>query len=109
MRARASAVKVLWPRPAVELVEDELFNGLWTEAWKDGGVSDAGTDFLVDGEGQRLQERGLADEHEVVGAGKVLAEQAQFAQAVRRHEVGIVNDGDEHLAGAVDAEGLLHQ
>ena len=42
-------------------------------------------------------------------AGKVLAEQAQFAQAVRRHEVGVVNDGHEHFAGAMDAEGLLHQ
>jgi hypothetical protein len=44
-----------------------------------------------------------------MGAGKVLAEQAQFAQAVGRHEVGIVNDGHEHFAGAVDAEGLLYQ
>ena len=51
----------------------------------------------------------LADEHQVVGAGKVLAEQAQFAQAVGGHEVGVVNDGDEHFAGAVDAEGFLDQ
>ena len=72
-------------------------------------VSDAGADFLVDGQGQGLEQRGLADEHEVVGAGKVLAEQAQFAQAVRGHEVGVVNDGHEHFAGAVDAEGFLDQ
>ena len=56
-----------------------------------------------------MQQRRLADEHEVVRAGKVLAEQAQFAQAVRRHEVGVVNDGHEHFAGAMDAEGLLDQ
>jgi hypothetical protein len=51
----------------------------------------------------------LADEHEVVGVGKVLAEQAQFAQAIGRHEMGVVEDRDEQLAGAMDFEGLLHQ
>jgi hypothetical protein len=40
---------------------------------------------------------------------KVLAQQPEFAQTVRRHEVGVVNDGHEHFAGAMDAEGLLHQ
>ena len=44
----------------------------------------------------------MADEHEVVRAGKVLAEQAQFAQAIGGHEVGVVNDGDKHLADAVE-------
>ena len=58
---------------------------------------------------QGLEQGRLADEHEVVGAGKVLAEQAQFAQAVGGHEVGVVNDGHEHFAGAVDAEGFLDQ
>ena len=58
---------------------------------------------------QRLQQRRLADEHQVVRAGKVLAEQAEFAQAVGGHEVGVVNDGHEHLAGAMDAEGFLDQ
>ena len=58
---------------------------------------------------QGLQQGRLADEHQVVGAREVLAEQAQFAQAVGGHEVGVVNDGDEHFAGAMDAEGLLDQ
>ena len=56
-----------------------------------------------------MQQRRLADEDQVVRARKVLAEQAEFAEAVRRHEVGVVNDGHEHFAGAMDAEGLLHQ
>ncbi len=41
--------------------------------------------------------------------GKSSHKQAEFAQAVGGHEVGVVDDGDEHLAGAVDAEGLLDQ
>ena len=58
-------------------------------------VSDAGADFLVDGQGQRLEQRGLADEHQVVGVGEVFAEQAQFAQALGGHQVGVINDGDQ--------------
>jgi len=94
---------------AVELVEDELLNGLGAQARQEGRVSDARADFLIDGEGQGLEERGLAQEHEIVGAGEVLAEQAQFAQAFRRHEVGVVDDGDEHFAGAMDFKGFLDQ
>jgi hypothetical protein len=56
-----------------------------------------------------LEQRGLAQEHEVVGAGKVLTEQAQLAQAIGRHEVGVVNDGHEHFTGAINAEGFLDQ
>jgi len=44
-----------------------------------------------------------------VRAGKVLTEQAQFAQAIGGHEVGVVNDGHEHFSGAIDAEGFLNQ
>ena len=51
----------------------------------------------------------LADQDQVVGAREVLAEQAQFAQAIGGHEMGVVNDGHEHFAGAMDAEGLLDQ
>ena len=64
---------------------------------------------MVKGQGQGLEQRGLAQEHQVVGAGKVLTEQAQFAQAIGGHEVGVVNDGNEHFAGAIDAEGFLNQ
>jgi hypothetical protein len=56
-----------------------------------------------------LQERGLADEHQIVGVRKALEEQSQFAQAIALHEVGVIDDGHEHLAGAVEAEGLLDQ
>ena len=85
------------------------FDGFGSQAREQRRVSDAGADFLVDGQGQGLQQGRLADEDQVVRAGKVLAEQAEFAQAVGGHEVGVVNDGHEHFAGAMDAEGLLHQ
>src|SRR5579859_5418443 len=44
-----------------------------------------------------------------MGMRKILAEQAEFAQTVRRHKVGVVDDGDEHFTGAMDFERLLVQ
>jgi len=44
-----------------------------------------------------------------VGTGKILAEQAQLTQAIGGHEVGVINNGDEHFAGAINAEGFLDQ
>jgi hypothetical protein len=110
MRASASGREgVVAQAGAIQLIEDELLDRFGSQARQQCRVSDAGADFLVDGQGERLQQRRLADEHQVMRTGKVLAEQAQFAQAVGGHEVGVVNDGHEHLAGAMDAEGLLDQ
>jgi hypothetical protein len=47
--------------------------------------------------------------NEVVGAGEVLAEQARFVQAIGGHVVGVVNNGHEHFAGALDPKGFLDQ
>jgi hypothetical protein len=44
-----------------------------------------------------------------VGPREVLAKQTKFAEAVGRHEVGVVNDGHEHFASAMDTEGVLDQ
>jgi hypothetical protein len=85
------------------------FDGFGAQAGQDDRIGDAGADFFVDGQSQRLQQRRLANEHQVVGVGKVLAEQAQFAQAIGGHEVRIVNDGHQQLAGAMDAKGFLNQ
>ena len=73
------------------------------------GARRGSTTEYVTREGEHLQQRRLTDEHQVVGAGEVLAEQAQLAQAVGLQEVGVVDDGHEHFAGAVQAEGLLHE
>jgi len=94
---------------AVELIEDELLDRFWSQAGEQRRISDPRTDFLVDGQRQGLQQGRLANEDQVVGTGKVLAQQAEFAEAVRGHEVGVVNDGHEHFSGAMDAESLLHQ
>jgi len=40
---------------------------------------------------------------------KVFEEQAEFAQAFCGHEVSVVDDGDEHFAGTVEAEGVGHE
>src|SRR5438045_4138446 len=49
------------------------------------------------------------NEDEVGGVRKGLAEQAQFAQAIGGHEMGVVDDGHQQLAGAMDAKGFLDQ
>ena len=90
----------------IELVEEEGFDGIGSEAGQESGVSDPRTDFFINGEGQGLEELGLADEHQVVRTWKVLAQKSQLSQTVGRHQVGVVDDGDEHLAGTVDAEGV---
>ncbi len=56
-----------------------------------------------------MEQGRLADEHQIVRAGEVLAEQPEFAQTIGGHEVGVINDGDEHFTGAMDAEGLLDE
>ena len=93
---------------AVELIQNKLFDCFGSQTRQECRVSDSRTDFLVDGQRQGLQQGRLADEHQVMRTRKILAQQTQFAQAVRRHEVGVVNDGHEHFAGAVNTEGLLH-
>ena len=94
---------------AVELVEDELFDGFGSQPGQECRVSGAGADFLVDGQGQGLEQGWLAYQNQIVRAREVLAEQAKFAQTIGGHEMSVVNDGNEHFAGPVDAEGLLDE
>jgi len=70
--------------------------------------NDAGADFLVDGQGEGLEERRLSDEDQVMGRREIFAEQTEFAKRLGGHEMGIINDGDEHLAGAMDFKGFLN-
>ena len=68
-----------------EDVEDFLLmgqqrDGFGRQAWQERRVSDAGADFLVDGQGQGLEQGRLADQHQIVRAREVLAKQAEFAQ-----------------------------
>jgi len=101
--------RVVAKAAAVELIEEEGFDGLGGKPWHEGGEGDAGFDFLVDRKAQGLEQRGLAKEQEVVSAGEVLKEQAEFSQTVGRHEVGIVDDGNKHFAGTVETEGMSHE
>ena len=55
----------------------------------------------MDAELKGLEQSGLSDEDEVVAAWKVFAEQTEFTQAFAGHEMGVVDDGHEHLACAV--------
>src|SRR4029077_14793356 len=59
---------------AIQLAENEGFKGFRTQAGQHDRIGDAGADFFVDGQSQALEQRRLADEHEVVGMRKILAE-----------------------------------
>jgi len=93
----------------VELGVEEGPHVFGVEAGDLDGIGDAALDILVDGEVQFMDELGLGEEDEVVVLGEVLEEEAQFAQALDVHEVGVVNDGDEHLALAVDLPSRLDE
>jgi YD repeat-containing protein len=75
----------------VELLEDERLDGFRSQAWHHHGVGDARADLFVDRQAEGLQQRRLSDEHEVVRAGEVFEEQAQLAQAVGLHQVGVID------------------
>ena len=94
---------------AIKLVEEELLDVFGTEAWQHDGVGDAGADLLMDAELEGLEQGWLADKDEVVAAGEVFAEEAEFAEAFAGHEMGVVDDGHEHLAGALDLVGFLNE
>ena len=57
----------------------------------------------------RLSELGLRDEDEAVVLGEILEEQADSAQRRDVHQVRVVDDGREHLAGGVEAPRLLDE
>ena len=93
----------------IQLIEDERLNGFGTQAREHDRVGDSGSDFLVHREREQLEQRRLAYQDEIVRTRKVLAEQAQFAQAIGWHEMRVVDDRDEHLSGPMDAERFLDQ
>ena len=94
---------------AVEFAQDEVAHGVGVEAFGDDRVGDAAFDVLVDAEVEGGEQAGPADEDEVVVFGEVLEEQPQLAQVGQVHEVGVVEDGGQALAGVVEAEGLLDE
>ena len=94
---------------AVEFAQDEVAHVVGVEPFGDDGVGDAAFDVLVDAEVEGGEQAGPADEDEVVVFGEVLEEQPQLAQVGQVHEVGVVEDGGQGLAGVVEAEGLLDE
>ena len=94
---------------AVEFAQDEVAQGVGAQAFGDDRVGDAALDVLVDAQVERGQQAGPADEDEVVVFGEVLEQQPQLAEVGQVHEVGVVEDGGQRLAGVVEAEGLLDE
>jgi hypothetical protein len=69
---------------AVHLGQEELFDGFGRQTRENDRVGDAGTDLLVDGQGQGLDELGLADEDEVVrGGGKTVGRNSRSFAFIR--------------------------
>jgi hypothetical protein len=91
----------------VEFGEDEGMQIIGGELFDQNGVGDAALDVVVDAERELGEKLRLRNQDQVVVFGKILEEQAQPAQRVDAHEVGVVDDGHEHFAGVVDALSLL--
>jgi hypothetical protein len=93
----------------VEFANEEAAHVVGIEPFGDDGVGDAAFDVLVDAEVEIGEQAGMANEDEVVVLGEVLEEQTQLAEVVEVHEVGVVEDGGDRLAGVVEAEGLFDE
>jgi hypothetical protein len=65
---------------AVEFAQDEVTQGVGVQTLGNDRVGDAALDVLVDGQVQRGQQAGPADQDQVVVLGEVLKQQAQLAQ-----------------------------
>jgi hypothetical protein len=72
-------------------------------------VGDATAEVIVGREGELGEELGLCDEDEVVVLGEVLEEQTKAPEIAHVEEVGVVDDGREHLSGVIDAIGFLDE
>jgi hypothetical protein len=72
-------------------------------------IDDAVFEVFVHGEGEATEQLGLGDKDQAVVFREVLEEQADLAQRRYVHEVRVVDDGGEHLAGAVQAARLLDE
>jgi len=86
----------------IELAVNEVFHVIRIHPGDLDGIGNAAFDVLVDDEMQFLHELRLCKEDEIVVFRKVLEEEPEFAQAFHIHEMGIVDDRDEHFAFMVD-------
>jgi len=93
----------------VEFAQNELLHRIGPEPFGDGGISDAALDVLVDAQVEVGKQAGSADEDEVVVFGEVFEQQPQPAEIGQIHEMGIVEDGGQRLAGMVEGEGLFDE
>ena len=94
---------------AVEFTQDEVAHGVGAQAFGDDGVGDAALDVVVDAEVEIGEQAGPADKDQVVIFGEVLEEQPKLAEIAEVHEVGVVEDGGERLAGVIEVEGLFDE
>jgi hypothetical protein len=92
---------------AIEFAQDEVTHVVGIEPLGDDRVGDAALDVLVDAEVQSGEQIGPAEQDQVVVFGEILEEKPQLAQVGQVHEVGIVENGGQGLAGVIEAEGLL--
>jgi hypothetical protein len=89
----------------VALGIEEGFHILGIQAWHLDGIGDAALDVLIDGQVQLVHELRLGEEDEVVVFREVLEKEAQLPETLDIHEMGVVNDGGEHLTLLIDLPG----
>jgi len=93
----------------IKLVENELVGLIGIEFWNDDGISDPGFDIFVDGKANLVEQRRLSNEDDVVVFWEIFEEKAEFSQANNRHQMGIVNNGNEHFSEVIESESFLDE
>ena len=106
---RSGGERVVRQPDAIQLALDELTHRVIVQTPGDDRVGHAAFDVLVDRQIQVRQQFDLADQNQVVVLGKIFQQQPQLAKVFHLHQMGVVDDGDQHLAAAIETEGLLDQ
>jgi hypothetical protein len=109
MRETARRVTVCWPGQArwSSVMKGSMVAGAWWGIPSPQVTPERISSFWT--RAKVSQQRWLADEDKIVQARPVLQAQQPLAQAVGVYEVGAVDVGCKHLAGAMHAEDFLHR
>ncbi len=75
----------------------------------DHGIGHSALEILVHGQIQIGEQLHLTDQDQVVVLGEILQQQAEFPQVVHVHQVSVVDDRHQHLAGVIEMGRLFDQ
>ena len=106
---RGFGKRVVSQSDAIKFAMDKVAHAVVMQPLCDHRISHSTLDILIHGQIQIGEQLHLADQNQVVVLGKVLQQQPKFSQVVHVHQVGVVDDRHQHLAGVIETERLFDQ